>query len=448
MVERKQFKTRLCVPYQRGRCTRHNCNFAHGNAELRRFSATYNGRKDLANDLRDTLDRRYLSPRRHSPTRDGRGHQAIHEHSPSRSMEKKSYCHRSDRRHWRKQGITGQSDISASLKVSDRIQEPVKEGKFVSSCSRNTLEEQLKKVQLDIRTFEDRKFQLSVYLDESAQEVDSLNSRIQELEAQLVKENEECKRINSGIRKFIRVYNHNSQLQEELKRSQVRLQRLGDQLVSDIARIGAEEEDLSIDIVSNGENNSHPPIPKHNAEQNDASPHGKKLHVHAEQDVLEELKQDRSKVGNSVETRRNRKRSRWNLPAQLNDKDNVGLETPNDGTEDARPLDIESKQKRGKLNSSDNLSSEKLKEFRNEVPSTSMAAHVFDEEVEIVFDDRIDLNEIAHTENDNEVALEVKGVPLMLPPALIPHTNYSQYEGDDENVDVDGLDEGGNVDIV
>ncbi|RYR21772.1 hypothetical protein Ahy_B03g067091 isoform A [Arachis hypogaea] len=286
-----------------------------------------------------------------------------------------------------------------------------------------------------------------VYLDESAQEVDSLNSRIQELEAQLVKENEECKRINSGIRKFIRVYNHNSQLQEELKRSQVRLQRLGDQLVSDIARIGAEEEDLSIDIVSNGENNSHPPIPKHNAEQNDASPHGKKLHVHAEQDVLEELKQDRSKVGNSVETRRNRKRSRWNLPAQLNDKDNVGLETPNDGTEDARPLDIESKQKRGKLNSSDNLSSEKLKEFRNEVPSTSMAAHVFDEEVEIVFDDRIDLNEIAHTENDNEVALEVKGVPLMLPPALIPHTNYSQYEGDDENVDVDGLDEGGNVDI-
>ncbi|RYR21774.1 hypothetical protein Ahy_B03g067091 isoform H [Arachis hypogaea] len=118
-----------------------------------------NGRKDLANDLRDTLDRRYLSPRRHSPTRDGRGHQAIHEHSPSRSMEKKS-----DRRHWRKQGITGQSDISASLKVSDRIQEPVKEGKFVSSCSRNTLEEQLKKVQLDIRTFEDRKFQLSASL--------------------------------------------------------------------------------------------------------------------------------------------------------------------------------------------------------------------------------------------------------------------------------------------
>jgi len=35
---------------------------------------------------------------------------------------------------------------------------------------------------------------LKVYLDESIQEVDSLKSRIQELEAQLCKEDEECKR--------------------------------------------------------------------------------------------------------------------------------------------------------------------------------------------------------------------------------------------------------------
>ncbi|RYR21769.1 hypothetical protein Ahy_B03g067091 isoform J [Arachis hypogaea] len=58
MVERKQFKTRLCVPYQRGRCTRHNCNFAHGNAELRRFSATYNVRfvsQYLSNNTRKVM---------------------------------------------------------------------------------------------------------------------------------------------------------------------------------------------------------------------------------------------------------------------------------------------------------------------------------------------------------------------------------------------------------
>lgn len=67
-----------------------------------------------------------------------------------------------------------------------------------------------------------------------------------------------------------------------------------------------------------------------------------------------------------------------------------------------------------------------LKESRIEVPSTSMAAHVVDEEVEIELDERIDINEIPNTENDNEVVLEVKGMPLMLPPALIPRSNYSQ----------------------
>lgn len=69
---------------------------------------------------------------------------------------------------------------------------------------------------------------------------------------------------------------------------------------------------------------------------------------------------DRSKIGNLVETSRTRKRSRWNLPAQLNDKDYEGLDVPNNGTEVTRPLDLEGKHKRGLWNSSDNLSSEKV----------------------------------------------------------------------------------------
>lgn len=72
-------------------------------------------------------------------------------------------------------------------------------------------------------------------------------------------------------------------------RSQARLQRLGDQLDSDITRIGANEEDLSIDIVSNGEDTSLPSIIKHNVEQNDASLHRKRVHV--ELDSVEESKQ-------------------------------------------------------------------------------------------------------------------------------------------------------------
>ncbi|MCI05589.1 putative zinc finger C-x8-C-x5-C-x3-H type family protein, partial [Trifolium medium] len=105
-------------------------------------------------------------------------------------------------------------------------------------------------------------------LDESVQEVDSLNSRIQELEAQLNKEN------------------------GEYKRSQVRLQRFGDQLFSDISIIGANEEDFSVDIVSNGENTSLPPITKHNLEQNGGSPCRKRLH--GERDSVEKLKQGSS----------------------------------------------------------------------------------------------------------------------------------------------------------
>ncbi|KAH1142510.1 hypothetical protein GLYMA_12G101400v4 [Glycine max] len=379
MVERKQFKTKLCVLYQRGRCNRHNCSFAHGSADLRRFSASYSGRRDyLGNDLRDKLDRRYVSPRRYSPAPDTRGRQIIREYSPTMSLEKKS-----DRRHRRKQDTNGQSDISGNLKVSDRVQGQVKEGKLLSSGSRNNLEEQLKKVDSDISTLQNRKFQLEVYLDESVQEVDSLNSRIRELEAQLCKEDEECKRITSRIRKFVRVHNHMSELQDELRRSQVRLQRFGDQLVSDISRIGANEEDLSIDIISN----------------------------------------DRSKDGHLVETARTRKRSRWNLSDQLKEE---SLGTPDNGTEVTRSLDLEGKHKKG------------LKQPRIEAPSTSMAAHVVDEDVDIERYDGNDINETANTENDNGAAYKVKGAPLMLPPALLPRSNYLQYEGNDENVDVDG----------
>ncbi|RZB75209.1 zinc finger CCCH domain-containing protein 13-like isoform X1 [Glycine soja] len=417
MVERKQFKTKLCVLYQRGRCNRHNCSFAHGSADLRRFSASYSGRRDyLGNDLRDKLDRRYVSPQRYSPAPDTRGRQIIREYSPTMSLEKKS-----DRRHRRKQDTNGQSDISGNLKVSDRVQGQVKEGKLLSSGSRNNLEEQLKKVDSDISTLQNRKFQLEVYLDESVQEVDSLNSRIRELEAQLCKEDEECKRITSRIRKFVRVHNHMSELQDELRRSQVRLQRFGDQLVSDISRIGANEEDLSIDIISNGENTGLHPIAKHNVEHNDASSHKKRLHI--EHDALEELKQDRSKDGHLVETARTRKRSRWNLSDQLKEE---SLGTPDNGTEVTRSLDLEGKHEKG------------LKQPRIEAPSTSMAAHVVDEDVDIERYDGNDINETANTENDNGAAYKVKGAPLMLPPALLPRSNYLQYEGNDENVDVDG----------
>ncbi|KAK4286245.1 hypothetical protein QN277_002828 [Acacia crassicarpa] len=430
MVERKQFKTRLCVPYQKGRCPRQNCTFAHGNAELRRFSGSYSRQDYSGSDLRGKLERRHLSPRRLSPARDARSHHNIHDYSPGRSFEK-----RSDRKRKRDKGIAGQSDVSGGLRFSDRIQDKVREGKLHSSGSKNSLEEQLKKVQSEVNMLDQQKYQLEVYLDESVQEVDSLNSRIQELEAQLYKENEECKRVSSKLRKFIKAHNHNTRLQDELKRSQARLQRLGDQLDSDIARIGVNEEDMSIDIVSNAEDVGFPPITKDNVERNDASPHRKRLPVG--HDAVEDTKQ----VGCLVGTARTRKRSRWNLAAESNDKGDEGPVAADNGTQVTKSLNIEGRPKKGTPSSSGNLGLEKLKDSRAGVPLTSMAAHVADEEVDIELDDNIDKTETAPSEIENEVAFKAGSFPPLPPTLTSSGTNYSQYEGDDENVDVDGLDE-------
>lgn len=65
------------------------------------------------------------------------------------------------------------------------------------------------------------------------------------------------------------------------------------------------------------------------------------------------------------------------------------------------------------------------KESRIEVPSTSMAAHVFDEEVDIEHDNGTDIIENAKTENKNGVEFKVKGISHMLTPDLIPQVSSS-----------------------
>ncbi|XP_050940819.1 zinc finger CCCH domain-containing protein 13 isoform X7 [Cucumis melo] len=364
MVGRKLFKTKLCVLYQKGHCSRPSCSFAHGNAELRRFAAASIGRTEYrGNDLRHKLDSR------HSPQqeRDSRGRHVPREYSSSWSLERHS-----DRKRRKKEHGDACRDYSGNLRISDRNEEHDRQGK-ISSVSRDTLEGQLNKMQTDIEMAEQRKHQAEVYLDEKIQEVDSLASRVQELESQLYNERQECRRIKSKIKKFVKAHNRHSRLQDELNRSQVRLQQLGDQLGSDVNKIGANEEDSSINIVSDGdEPGYHASDPFHGL-QRDTSASKRKMH--AVQDIAE-----------------NSKRAN------------------------------ESRQRRGRTSSSVS-SADKVRGLDSgvAVPLTSMAGHAVDEEVDI------DL-EINHEEKEpRESSMEAASgsLPFLPPPPPPPIREFS-----------------------
>ncbi|XP_038887777.1 zinc finger CCCH domain-containing protein 40 isoform X2 [Benincasa hispida] len=426
MVGRKLFKTKLCVLYQKGHCSRPSCSFAHGNAELRRFAGASTGRQDYrGNDLRLKLDSR------HSPLqeRDSRGRHEP-QYSSSWSIERHS-----DRKRRKKEHGDSHHDYSGNLRISDRNEEQDRQGK-ISSASRDTLEGQLNKMQSDIDMAEHHKHQAEVYLDEKIQEVDILTSRIQELESQLYKERQECRRIKSKIKKFVKAHNRHSRLQDELKRSQVRLQQLGDQLGPDVNKIGANEEDSSINIVSDGEDPVyHASGPFHDL-QKDTSASKRKMH--SVQDTAENSKRADLNKGNKEAVGRLSRISRWNAhPAKsMYSK----IEAVGNEINDLIPTANESRQKRGKTSSSVSAA-DKVRGLESGVvvPLTSMAAHAVDEEVDI---DLEISNEVKEPRESTKEAAS-GSLPFLPPPPPPPihEFNHSRYESEDQNVDVEVVDD-------
>ncbi|KAK6134852.1 hypothetical protein DH2020_031393 [Rehmannia glutinosa] len=468
MVERKLYKTKLCVLYQRGRCSRQYCNFAHGSAELRGsfngsnrsvvflqfvenvvFSSSdfcmndtakghpnalshfilqcayswrmwyflmispqkINGKGSLGflgwelyttdanilhvegyrrqeyregRDLRERLDR-MRSPLNNSP---GRGDPKAR-HS-SRGDSPRSLGKRIDRNHRKRKHLDGHSDYSG--RMSEGTEDQTNDKRQTSSDTKLRINEQLqlREIQSEIKILESDKLQLEMYLEDKVKEADTLTLKIHELEMQLSKEEEERKRFTTNIKKFIKAHNRHLQLQDELKRSHAQLQKLGEQLDLDAAAPGIED-DSRINTMSDDVTGGSSPM---NGVQMNYSPRGKGM---------------LGQLG----------KLEWKAFRQSGNHDQL-INADVDAYNGRGPLAYEDKSRIGINQSADIASADKYKvsERGLTLPSTCIAAHAIDEDVDIVeVDDKLQGTGAASTGAETD------------------------YKGDDENVDVDGVDE-------
>lgn len=290
-----------------------------------------------------------------------------------------------------------------------------------------------------------------------------------ELEVTLSKEQEDHKRLGSKIKKFVKAHLRLVRAQEEVKRSQARLQKLVDEFpLVETSRHANHVEDSNVNVLSDVELNH--PIQK-GLESNRGS---EAAGIEKEDIVVEVVDADDNESVQRNSSLHNRTEAvkfigqHGSIRDRENKLEEAGLvvnsihrlQALNDKEGKLITNKSEDNPNRGKNVREGSLSpisvpEEKVKGWDAgfSLPSTGIAAHAEDEHVEAVdIDGRQEITDELHPQKGNVTMLQrfpsiVESLNTgkaflrnVSPLKTVSANHYNEYKGDDEEVDVDGVD--------